>query len=149
LARVRVRYGRIALLPASTSVAAVGASALLDRFAQVVHAAMAPIGVRAVVSALRSSHVLERMGALRHPYLAEVRARGLFFGAEFVAGEAPATALVAEVVERMVARGFLLNRIGRAGNILKLRPPMPFGIDHADLLMDALEAVLAEIPLDA
>jgi 4-aminobutyrate aminotransferase-like enzyme len=42
----------------------------------------------------------------------------------------------------MVARGFLLNRIGRGGATLKIRPPMPFGIDHADLLADALQAAL-------
>ena len=44
-----------------------------------------------------------------------------------------------DLVERMVGRGFLLNRIGRGGNTLKIRPPMPFGIEHADLLMDALQ----------
>jgi 4-aminobutyrate aminotransferase-like enzyme len=101
-------------------------------------------------AARTGAHLLDRMRALRHPLLAEVRGTGLFFAAEFVTDDrmTPATAFVAEVVERMVARGFLLNRIGRAGNALKLRPPMPFGCDHADLLMDALEAVLAETPVD-
>jgi 4-aminobutyrate aminotransferase-like enzyme len=91
------------------------------------------------------------MRALRHPLLADVRGNGLFFGAEFVTDDrmTPATEFVAEVVERMVARGFLLNRIGRVGNTLKMRPPMPFGIDHADLLMDALAQVLAETPVPA
>jgi 4-aminobutyrate aminotransferase-like enzyme len=97
------------------------------------------------------AHVMDRMRALRHPLLAEVRGLGLFFGAEFVldGDMTPATDFVAEVVERMVARGFLLNRIGRGGNTLKIRPPMPFGVAHADLLMDALEAVLAETPVTA
>jgi 4-aminobutyrate aminotransferase-like enzyme len=92
------------------------------------------------------AYCLERMQALRHPLLADVRGSGLFFGAEFVTDDrmTPATDFVAEVVERMVARGFLLNRIGRAGNTLKMRPPMPFGTLHADLLMDALTEVLAE-----
>jgi 4-aminobutyrate aminotransferase-like enzyme len=92
------------------------------------------------------TYLLERMRALRHPLLAEVRGTGMFFGAEFVTDDrmTPASDFVAEVVERMVARGFLLNRIGRAGNTLKMRPPMPFGIEHADLLMDALTEVLAE-----
>jgi len=44
----------------------------------------------------------------------------------------------------MVQRGFLLNRIGRAGNTLKIRPPMPFSVEHADMLMDALQDVLAQ-----
>jgi 4-aminobutyrate aminotransferase-like enzyme len=92
-----------------------------------------------------SAHMLERMQALRHPFLADVRANGHFYALEFVtdAGHSPATAFVADLVEDMVARGFVLNRIGRAQNILKIRPPMPFGTDHADLLMEALGQALA------
>ncbi|MBL4917064.1 aspartate aminotransferase family protein [Szabonella alba] len=98
-----------------------------------------------------SAHGMDRLRALRHPLLAEVRGAGLFFGAEFVldADQTPATDFVADLVEAMVARGFLLNRIGRAGNTLKIRPPMPFGIAEADLLMDALEAALASTPVRA
>ncbi|MDT8857478.1 aspartate aminotransferase family protein [Paracoccaceae bacterium Fryx2] len=102
-------------------------------------------------AAATSAHVMDRMHALRHPLLAEVRGAGLFFAAEFVTDAAmtPATAFVDDLVEAMVARGFLLNRIGRHGNALKIRPPMPFGIDHADLLMDALEAALRTTPVPA
>ena len=93
-----------------------------------------------------SAHAMERLRALRHPLLAEVRGTGLIFGAEFVLDDAmtPATDIVTDIVERMVERGFILNRIGRAGNTLKIRPPMPFSIENADMLMDALEDVLAE-----
>ena len=62
---------------------------------------------------------------------------------------APATEFVADVVKRMVARGFLMNRIGRARNTLKIRPPMPFSVENADLLMDALDAALPETPVPA
>ena len=98
-----------------------------------------------------NAHVMERLHKLQHPYLAEVRGAGMFFGVEFVLDEAmtPASNFVADVVERMVERGFLMNRIGRAGNTLKIRPPMPFSVEHADMLMDALEAVLAETPVVA
>ncbi len=93
-----------------------------------------------------SAHAMDRLRALRHPLLAEVRGAGLIFGAEFVLDDAmtPATGFVADVVEGMVQRGFLLNRIGRAGNTLKIRPPMPFSVEHADMLMDALQDVLAQ-----
>lgn len=93
-----------------------------------------------------SAHAMDRLRALRHPLLAEVRGAGLIFGAEFVLDDAmtPASGFVADVVEGMVQRGFLLNRIGRAGNTLKIRPPMPFSVDHADMLMDALQDVLAQ-----
>ncbi|MGB8812217.1 MAG: aminotransferase class III-fold pyridoxal phosphate-dependent enzyme [Paracoccaceae bacterium] len=98
-----------------------------------------------------SAHVLDRMRALRHPLLAQVRANGMFFGAEFVLDDAmtPATDFVADVVERLVQRGFILNRIGRAQNTLKIRPPMPFSIENADSLLDAIQAVLAETPIPA
>ena len=94
-----------------------------------------------------SAHAMERLRALRHPLLAEVRGSGLIFGAEFVLDEAmtPATDFVTEVVEQMVDRGFILNRIGRAGNTLKIRPPMPFSVENADMLMDALQDVLAKM----
>ncbi len=95
------------------------------------------------------AHLLGRLREMRHPLLAEVRGTGMFFGAEFVLDDdmTPASDFVAEVVERMVARGFLMNRIGRAGNTLKIRPPIPFSIDHADQLAEALEEVLADTPV--
>ncbi|MCA3442026.1 MAG: aminotransferase class III-fold pyridoxal phosphate-dependent enzyme [Rhodobacter sp.] len=96
-----------------------------------------------------SAHAMDRLRALRHPLLAEVRCVGLIFGAEFVLDDAmtPATGFVADVVESMVQRGFILNRIGRAANTLKIRPPMPFSVENADMLMDALQDVLAETPV--
>lgn len=96
-----------------------------------------------------SAHVLQRMQALRHPLLAQVRANGMFFGAEFVLDDAmtPATDFCADIVENLVQRGFILNRIGRAQNTLKIRPPMPFSIENADTLLDAIEAVLRETPV--
>jgi 4-aminobutyrate aminotransferase-like enzyme len=95
------------------------------------------------------AHLLSRLREMRHPLLAEVRGTGMFFGAEFVLDDdmTPASDFVADVVERMVARGFLMNRIGRAGNTLKIRPPMPFSVEHADLLAEALEEVLADTPV--
>jgi 4-aminobutyrate aminotransferase-like enzyme len=96
-----------------------------------------------------SAHMLGRLRALRHPLLADVRANGLFFAAEFMTGDAPATRFTADLVENMVARGFLMNVIGAGRNILKVRPPLPFGIGHADLVMDALETALRETPVAA
>jgi 4-aminobutyrate aminotransferase-like enzyme len=95
------------------------------------------------------AHLLHRLREMRHPLLAEVRGTGMFFGAEFVLDDdmTPASDFVADVVERMVARGFLMNRIGRAGNTLKIRPPMSFSVEHADLLAEALEEVLADTPV--
>ncbi|MCC6008840.1 MAG: aspartate aminotransferase family protein [Rhodobacteraceae bacterium] len=97
------------------------------------------------------AHARRLMGAIRHPMLAEVRGAGLFFGAEFVDPEtdAPAPDFVIELVEAMKARGVLLNRIGRHGNTLKIRPPMPFSVAEADMLADRLQDALDSLPLPA
>lgn len=91
-------------------------------------------------AARTSAYLMDRLCALRHPRIVNARAAGLFFGLEF--GGAGAGDFVADLVEDMVGRGFLLNRIGRNGATLKMRPPMPFGEAHADLLADALQAAL-------
>jgi hypothetical protein len=31
------------------------------------------------------------------------------------------------------------------GNVLKLRPPMPFGLEHVEIVVDALNATLKAI----
>jgi len=48
-------------------------------------------------------------------------------------------------VNGMYERGVLLSRIGPHDNILKIRPPMPFSRQNADLLVDTLDAVLASL----
>jgi 4-aminobutyrate aminotransferase-like enzyme len=102
-----------------------------------------------LANAVRShAHMMDRLSALHHPWLADMRGVGLFFGVEFVTETGtPATEFVADLIERLVARGFLLNKIGRGGNTLKIRPPMVFGIEHADMLMDAVQDELARMPL--
>lgn len=93
-----------------------------------------------------SAHVAARMAELRHPLLRDTRSNGLFFGAEFALDNGqPATRFCAELVEAMVARGVLMNVIGAGRNILKIRPPMPFSLENADMLMNHLTAALAEV----
>ena len=97
-----------------------------------------------------SAHVAERMAALRHPLLRDTRSNGLFFGAEFILDNGqPATRFCADLVEAMVASGVLMNVIGAGRNILKIRPPMPFSLENADVLMDRLEAALTSTPVPA
>lgn len=88
-----------------------------------------------------SAYLLDRLSALKNSRIVSARASGLFFGLEF--GGEDAGAFTENLVEDMVARGFILNRIGRGGTTLKIRPPMPFGRAEADLLADALQAALA------
>ncbi|MDQ2066506.1 aminotransferase class III-fold pyridoxal phosphate-dependent enzyme [Xinfangfangia sp. CPCC 101601] len=100
-------------------------------------------------AAKSSAYVKDRLEALNHPLIADVRANGLFFAVELRDGDKGATAFSVQLVENMVARGFLMNVIGADRNVLKIRPPMAFDIEHADLLIDALAAALAETKVPA
>lgn len=84
--------------------------------------------------------------AARYPLIGDVRGQGLLLGVE-LANEArePAAAQARMVTEAMRERGILLNATGPAGNVLKIRPPLVFGREHADLLVGALDEVLASV----
>jgi len=86
--------------------------------------------------------------AARHNLIGDVRGAGLFFAVELVSDrgtKAPATAETKRLVNRMRERGVLISRIGPHDNILKIRPPMPFSKQHADLLIDTLDGVMAAL----
>lgn len=90
---------------------------------------------------------LEALGR-QYPLIGEVRHLGMFFAVELVldpVSRAPAPRAAHRVINRMRERGVLISRIGRHDNILKLRPPMPFAPQHADLLLSTLDEVLAEV----
>ncbi|MDP2086924.1 MAG: aminotransferase class III-fold pyridoxal phosphate-dependent enzyme [Gemmobacter sp.] len=94
------------------------------------------------------AYMVDRLRAVQHPWIAQVRGAGQFYGVEFVTESgAPATAFVADVIEGMVANGVILNNIGKHRNTLKMRPPMPFGREHADIVVDTLVQVLAQTPV--
>jgi 4-aminobutyrate aminotransferase-like enzyme len=87
--------------------------------------------------------------AERHPVIVEVRGAGLFIGVEL--GVAPESGVSARTQTRRVAnamrdRGILLGITGRNGEVLKIRPPLTFGVEHADLLLQELEQALLALP---
>lgn len=95
-------------------------------------------------------YVLAGLRRLQEKYalIGDVRGRGLFFGVELVRSrdtQEPATAEARQLVNAMRDRRILLSKIGMYDNVLKMRPPMPFGREHADLLLEALDECLAEI----
>ncbi|MES2495724.1 MAG: aminotransferase class III-fold pyridoxal phosphate-dependent enzyme [Pseudomonadota bacterium] len=78
----------------------------------------------------------------KHGIIGNVRGSGLFFGLDLVHGDAdrsPATAETKRLINLMRDRGVLISRIGRYDNILKMRPPMVFGREHADILLSTLD----------
>jgi 4-aminobutyrate aminotransferase-like enzyme len=48
------------------------------------------------------------------------------------------------VINEMRQRGVIHSKLGRHKNTLKIRPPMPFSKENANLLFDTLEDVFAE-----
>jgi 4-aminobutyrate aminotransferase-like enzyme len=46
----------------------------------------------------------------------------------------------------MRERGVLLGTDGPFHNVVKIRPPMPFDAADADLLLEAFDAALRELP---
>ncbi|HZM98377.1 MAG TPA: aminotransferase class III-fold pyridoxal phosphate-dependent enzyme, partial [Pyrinomonadaceae bacterium] len=79
----------------------------------------------------------------RHEIIRDVRGSGLFLGVELVRDTGdPATAEANRIVNRMREHGILFGTDGPSHNVLKIRPPMPFSIEDADLLISTLAETL-------
>lgn len=86
---------------------------------------------------------------LDDPGVGEVRGRGLFLGVELVedrAGKTPAPARARAVVEHARRHGTLLSVDGPAHNVIKIKPPLCFGMVEARILRARLAAALAACP---
>jgi 4-aminobutyrate aminotransferase-like enzyme len=86
--------------------------------------------------------------ATRHPLIGDVRGSGLFIAVELVRDRGamtPAAEETKHIVNRMRERRVLISRTGPYDNVLKIRPPMPFSTENADLLVDTLDNVLASL----
>lgn len=89
---------------------------------------------------------LHDLGA-RFERIGDVRGDGLFIGLEFVSdrqSKTPDSGLANRIVNALRRRHVLISASGKAGNTLKIRPPLPFSTAHADLLLEAMAASLAE-----
>jgi 4-aminobutyrate aminotransferase-like enzyme len=98
------------------------------------------------------AYVLSKVRPLadRHSIIGDVRGSGLFLGVELVRDRQtlePAGAEASFVANRMRERGVLLGTDGPYHNVVKIRPPMPFDRTDADLLVEAFEWALGELPL--
>ncbi|MGB1237594.1 MAG: aspartate aminotransferase family protein [Pseudomonadales bacterium] len=85
---------------------------------------------------------------LAFPIIGEVRERGLFFAVEIVRDphtKAHAGDEARKIVNAMRQHGVLISAIGEQRSVLKLRPPMPFYREHADLLLSTLQDVLSQV----
>jgi alanine-glyoxylate transaminase/(R)-3-amino-2-methylpropionate-pyruvate transaminase len=57
----------------------------------------------------------------------------------------PATAHVAEIVERTKARGLLIGKGGLWGQTIRIKPPMCVTKDDANYIVDCLDEVMSEL----
>lgn len=83
-----------------------------------------------------------------HALIAEVRSAGLFVGVELRHGGptgAPAAAEAARIVNLLRERHVLISSAGPHGNVLKIRPPLVFRTEHAEMLAETLDRALADV----
>ena len=80
--------------------------------------------------------------------LAEVRGVGLFVGLEWVSDREARTADregAVAIVDAMKERGFLMSNAGALRNVIKIRPPLVFTREHADLFLEAFAEVIRDL----
>lgn len=115
-------------------------------------AVLSEIADRELVASCRAVGDRLRAGlselAARHDLIGDVRGAGLFVGADVVAGGEPSGAAAQAVVDGLREAGVLVSATGPANATLKIRPPLVFGDEHADLLIETLDAVLAGMTTD-
>lgn len=78
--------------------------------------------------------------------IADVRGLGLATGVEIVRPDgslAPDEATARAIREGLRDQGVLVGTAGAAGNVLKIRPPLVFGLDEVEIFAAAFRSVLA------
>jgi 4-aminobutyrate aminotransferase-like enzyme len=86
--------------------------------------------------------------ARKHAWIGDVRGDGLFMGIELVsdrAAKTPATEATHRFVNLMRDHRVLLSATGLHGNVIKLRPQLPFSLENADQLLQAADDVFAKL----
>jgi 4-aminobutyrate aminotransferase-like enzyme len=84
--------------------------------------------------------------AERHPLIGDVRGEGLLIGVELTEesgdNRLPAAGHARRVTDALREQGILISATGPDGNVLKIRPPLVFQREHADLLLQVLDDAL-------
>ena len=89
------------------------------------------------------SYLVDGLRALQedHEMVGDVRGRGLFLGVELVGdrdARTPAARKASELVNRMKEHGVLLSTDGPDHNVIKIKPPVVFRREDADVLLQRL-----------
>lgn len=77
--------------------------------------------------------------------LGDVRGAGLYLGVDVISPETgqPSAEHASAIVNAMRERRVLISATGPHGSVLKIRPPLCFGPEHADQFLNALSEVVA------
>ena len=84
----------------------------------------------------------------RHDLIGDIRGQGLFFGAELVTdrdAKTPAPQEADQLVNLLRQEGILTGTLGVHRCTLKIRPPMTFTREHADLFIHTLDGLLSRL----
>ena len=98
-------------------------------------------------------HLAEGLAALAkdHEIIGDVRGSGLFWGIDLVSDRESRRPIDAADAQRLVSairrEGVLMGLTGNHGNVLKLRPPLPFSRDNADQALEVVDGCLRELRL--
>lgn len=95
-------------------------------------------------------HMLKRFARMQKEcrYLGDARGLGLVMGLEFVKDKRtrePAPEMTVEVINRCVAAGLLVGRVGIHGNVIRVAPPLVITRDEADRSCDIMAKVLKSL----
>lgn len=85
--------------------------------------------------------------AQKHPAIGDVRGAGLFTGVELIvpgSDKAPAPDIASRTINGLKEHRVLIGAAGPYGSTLKVRPPLCFTAENADLLAKTLDTVLIE-----
>jgi 4-aminobutyrate aminotransferase-like enzyme len=83
--------------------------------------------------------------AARHDCIGEVRGAGLFIGADILREGKADAGLAGQVVNGLREARVLISATGAAGNVLKIRPPLVFTREHADIFLDRIGRIVATL----
>ncbi|MEM7404716.1 MAG: aspartate aminotransferase family protein [Pseudomonadota bacterium] len=118
----------------------------------------------AVIDVIEQEGLAERVAAVgtylreglrilqaEHERIGDVRGHGLFIGVDWVTNpntREPDSDGAAHIVNRLREKGFLISNAGLHRNVLKIRPPLVFEREHADLFLSALSDTLREATVE-
>jgi 4-aminobutyrate aminotransferase-like enzyme len=96
-------------------------------------------------------HLEQGLAALAsdHEIIGQVQGSGLFWGIDLVSDRESRRPIDPADAQRLVTAirqaGVLMGLTGNHGNVLKLRPPLPFSRDNADHALEVVDACLRAV----